>query len=451
VTDPIDTYIEANSAELVEDLRRLVRQPSVAAEGRGIRECAELLLGQMRSFGMAPELIEGAGPPVIYARVPGAGERTLLLYGHYDVQPATPAEWEFDPWGAEIHDGRMYGRGTVDNKGAVMAALQGVRAYLATGTPLPVSVAFLIEGEEEIGSPNLAPFLREHAQKLRADALVNFDDNVWPDGRPRVVSGVKGTVRVRIEARRPREFHSMMAPLVENALWRLAAALGTLRAPDGSILIDGFYDDVRPPTPAELAAIRALPWDGADVLRISGQRSVVGGLAGSAALERLYLQPGLNITGLEGGYVRPMAKSVVPSFGAAELDFQTVPNQSAARIMAALRSHLYRRGFDDLHLELIGDMGWLRAAVDGPIAGALGAAIRAVHGVEPARQPTYPGYGPEPLFAELLGIHDQAFSGFGPTEDRLHAPDEYIRVADYLAGARVMARLIREYARAPRA
>jgi acetylornithine deacetylase/succinyl-diaminopimelate desuccinylase-like protein len=443
-------YLRATQERQIADLRHLMQQPSVAIQNLGMAECADLLCRQMSALGMAPQLLPTAGFPVVYCHLPGVSEYTLLIYGHYDVQPVDNL-WSVDPWGAVMEGGRIYGRGAVDDKGAVMAAMQGVAAYLAGGTSLPVSVIFLIEGEEEIGSPSLATFLQEHRDLLRADALINFDDNVWPDGRPRVVSGVKGSVSVRIEARRPREFHGMMAPLIENALWRLQAALATLRTPDGAITIDDFYDDVRPHTQAELGAMETLPWDGKGLLRESGQTQFVGGVSGKDALLRLYLTPSCNLTGLEGGYVRPMRKSVTPHFGAAEINFRTVPNQSGERIAQLLRSHLDRRGFDDLSVELMSEMDWFRCSPDSPAALALGAAIRRSFGVEPARQPTYPGSGPEPLFARILGIQEQAYSGFGPTEDRLHAPDEYIRVEDYLTGAKCVALLLEEYPKAVRA
>jgi acetylornithine deacetylase/succinyl-diaminopimelate desuccinylase-like protein len=440
----IGNYLHENREQVIEDLRRLMQQPSVAIQNLGMAECADLLFGQMRDFGMNPQMLPTANFPVIYSRLEGTSPYTLLIYGHYDVQPVDDL-WSYDPWGAVVEGDRIYGRGAVDNKGAVMAALQGVRAYLATGTPLPVSVVFFIEGEEEIGSPNLAPFMQAHRELLRADALINFDDNVWPDGRPRVVSGIGGSAMVRIEARRKREFHGMMAPLIENAIWRLQEALGTIRRPDGTITIDNFFDDVRPPSEVELAAMAALPWDGAHLLRDSGQDEFVGGVRGLEALTQLYLTPSCNITGIEGGYVRPMRKAVVPHFAAAELDFRTVPFQRGERIVELLAAHFARRGFTELRVELMGETDWFRCSTTSPAAVALGNAIRSTFGVEPARQPTYPGFGPEPLFAQILGIEEQAYSGFGPTDDRLHAPDEYIRIDDYLNGAACVAALLAEY------
>jgi len=239
----------------------------------------------------------------------------------------------------------------------------------------------------------------------------------------------------------------MMAPLIENALWRLHSALTTLRTPDGTITVDDFFDDVRPPTADELAAMATLPWDGAYLLRDSGQASFVGGVSGLDALTRLYLTPCCNLVGWEGGYVQPIQKSVVPRFAAAELDFRTVPYQRGEQIVHLLRQHLDRRGFTDLSVKLLVETDWFRCAPDSPAAAALGNAIRNTFGVEPARQPTYPGFGPEPLFAQLLGIEEQAYSGFGPTEDRLHAPDEYIRIVDYLKGAACVASLLQEYPR----
>lgn len=445
MTQVILDYLRKQTDKLIEDLQTLLRQPSVATQNLGMDDCATLLCQQMSSLGLPAELLATDGFPFVYSRLAGTSEHTLLIYGHYDVQPVNEALWDHDPFGATIADGRIYARGAVDDKGPVMAVLQGIGAYLATGTPLPVTVILAIEGEEEIGSPNLAPFMERYRARLQADALVNFDDNVWPDGRPRVVSGVKGSARIRLEARRPREFHGMMAPLVENALWRLQAALGTMCTPDGRITIDNFYDDVRAPTPAEQDALDQLPWDGKDILRLSGQERFIGGVTGSEALVQLYLQPSCSLTGLEGGYVRPMRKSVVPHFGAAELDFRTVPDQRGERIAQQIRSHLDRRGFDDVHVELLSEMDWFRCSPESPIAGALSKAIRQAFGVEPARQPTYPGCGPEPLFAQILGIQDQAYSGFGPTEDRLHAPNEYIRIEDYLRGVECVVHLLREY------
>ena len=445
-TNPVVDFIRNNRELLIDDLRQFMQQPSVAIQNLGMAECADLLCRQMADFGMAPQLLPTASFPAIYSRLQGTSDYTLLIYGHYDVQPVDNL-WTFDPWGAVIDDGRIYGRGAVDDKGAVMAALQGVRAYLATGTPLPVSVIFFIEGEEEIGSPNLVPFLREHGDLLKADALINFDDNVWPDGRPRVVSGIGGGALIRLEARRKREFHGMMSPLIENAIWRLQTALGTIRQPDGTITIDDFFDDVRPPTEAELEAMRTLPWDGAHLLRDSGQSEFVGGRRGLDALVSLYLTPGCNITGIEGGYVSPMRKAVVPAFAAAELDFRTVPFQRGERIVELLRAHLDRRGFTDISAELLVETDWFRCSPTSPAAVALGNAIRKTFGCEPARQPTYPGFGPEPLFTQILGIEEQAYSGFGPTDDRLHAPDEYIRIDDYLNGAACVASLLEEYPR----
>ncbi len=218
--------------------------------------------------------------------------------------------------------------------------------------------------------------MRSHADQLRADALANFDDNVWPDGRPRVVVGVKGTVKISIESKRPREFHGMMAPLVQNALWRLMEGLNTLRTPDGRITIDNFFDDVRDPTPTELEALRLLPWDGKDILRISGQQEFVGGLSGIDALNQLYLMPSCSLTGLTGGYIYPMRKSVVPNHGIAELDFRTVPNQTGERIKQLIQDHLARRGFDDLTVSLLAEMDWFRSSLDSPVAHALSNAIR---------------------------------------------------------------------------
>ena len=439
-------HLTANANRHVADLQTFIRIPSVASQNRGVRKCASWLVDFMRGAGIEPRVDENANYPVLLAEVRGASDRSLLIYLHYDVQPADEPEWRHDPWSAAIVDGRMYGRGTVDNKGPVAAAIEAVRAYLECGIRLPVTVKFLIEGEEEVGSPSLRPVLERHHDFLSCDALVNYDDNVWFDGRPRVVCGIKGSVGVRLEARTKREFHSMMAPLVTNAALRLTWALNTLVDPDGRIKIRGFYDAVIPPTAKEMEALADLRWTGEETLAAAGQTTFVGGRTGTEALTEWLLRPSVNLNGITGGYVAPARKGVVPNFAAAELRVGTVPNQTPQRVIELFRAHLAAEGFGDIDVSLKGGNPWARTPIDSEIAVALGNSLRDAFGRGLAYQPTFAGSGPEGVFQELFPHMQQAYSGFGPTDDNLHAPNEYIVVDDYLRGIESIARLFDGYA-----
>jgi acetylornithine deacetylase/succinyl-diaminopimelate desuccinylase-like protein len=187
MNEQVLAHLRANAQRHVKDLRTFVRMPSITSQNRGMRECVAWLAEFMSRAGISPVVIEDANFPVLMAEVKGTSPRSLLVYGHYDVQPADEPEWNYDPFAAEIVDGRMYGRGTVDDKGQVMAVLEAVRAYLECGLRPPVTVKLLLEGEEEVGSPSLKPVMLAHRDFLDSDALVNFDDSVWFDGRPRVV------------------------------------------------------------------------------------------------------------------------------------------------------------------------------------------------------------------------------------------------------------------------
>ena len=452
MTDPrplpaaVQSYLRAHGDEHVRDLQALVRQPSVAAQNKGVRECAAWLAGFMRDIGIPPLVVEEANFPVLLAEVPGASDRALLIYLHYDVQPADEPEWQTSPWGAEIIDGRMYGRGTVDNKGPLMAVLEATRAYLACGLKPPVTVKFLFEGEEEVSSPSLPGVLRAYHERIQADGLVNFDDNVWVDGRPRVVCGIKGAAKLRLEARTRREFHAMMSPLVHNAAWRLVWALNTLVSPDGRILIRDYFDDVVPPQPRDIALLADLGWDETQLLRESGQTEFWGGRRGVEALTWLYLEPTINLGGVSGGYVLPAQKGVVPNFAAAELRCGLVPNQTPERVVELVRRHLAAEGFADIDVQLIGRNPWARTSVDSDLAQALARSLRAAFERDVVLAPTFPGSGPEGVFQELFPTMQQAYSGFGPVEDRLHAPNEYIVIDDYLSGVETTARLFGEFA-----
>src|SRR5215212_1336880 len=244
----ISAYVDEHAESMLEQLKVLVRQPSISAQDVGVKECAELLAEMMRADGIDTQILPTAGQPVIVGKgdaVPGAP--TVLIYGHYDVQPVDPLEaWHSPPFEPVVRDGRLWGRGTGDNKGQLLAQLLAYRAWNAVAGRPPVNVKFIFEGEEESISPHLADFCRRNRELLQADLVYESDGPVHGSGRQTVSLGVRGVLSVELEARGAnRDFHSGHGGnLLPNPAWELVHLLGTMRSLDGRILIDGFYDDV---------------------------------------------------------------------------------------------------------------------------------------------------------------------------------------------------------------
>ncbi|GAB4564620.1 MAG: M20/M25/M40 family metallo-hydrolase [Anaerolineae bacterium] len=432
----MDTYrawIDQHKEELIADLRRLLRQPSISAQDYGIRECAGLVAEMLEEWGIAAQIHETARHPVVTGELEGRGDKTMLIYGHYDVQPPDPLElWEHDPFGAEVVDGRIYARGAVDDKGNMLAAIEAVRGLKELGQ-LPCRFKFIIEGEEEISSPSLYPFVAEHRDLLEADALAGFDGNVTPSGRPEVMLGMKGICYVEMSAEVGRDQHSSKAPLVPNPAWRLIWALNSLKGPDEQIKVPGFYDDVVPPTEQELAALEQMEWNEEALRQAWGVERFLSGRTGQDARVALLFEPTCTVCGFEAGYTGPGAKTVLPGKARCKVDFRLVPRQDPHDIFRKVRAHLDAQGFSDVDLRLIGALKASKTPLDAPVAQALIAALRDVFGVQPSVKPLVEGSGPGYIFEELLQI-PQVYSGFGPTEDRLHSPNEYITVEGYLRG-----------------
>ena len=258
-------YIDAHSQDFLRDLAQLIRQPSVSAKGEGIQECAEMVEKMMRKVGLSTRIIpEEKGNPVIYGEIKSeASEKTLLFYNHYDVQPPEPLdEWIHGPFSGEIEAGKMYGRGVADNKGNIVSRLSVVHAFLETVGSVPINLKFVIEGEEEIGSPHLAPVVRANRDLFSADAAIWEFGGTDRRGRPNVYLGLKGVLSVELRAKgASRDVHSANAPLVPNPAWRLLWALSNIKDKKDKILIQGFYDNVEPPSAEETKYLKDIPFE----------------------------------------------------------------------------------------------------------------------------------------------------------------------------------------------
>ncbi|MBI2872598.1 MAG: M20/M25/M40 family metallo-hydrolase [Chloroflexi bacterium] len=432
-----ERYVRDHLADALALVKRLCAQPSVSAQNYGVQECASLVGEVLTEAGFQARLLPTADPryPVVYAELSGESPHTLLLYNHYDVQPPDPLElWESPPFQPVEREGRLYGRGVYDDKGEIGARLAAVRALLETRGRLPCTVKFLIEGAEEIGSPGLEAFVKEHRELLRADACIWEGGGVNWEGQPQITLGVKGMAYVELECRAAAtDSHSSYAPVVPNAAWRLAWALSTLKGPDERVRIRGFYDDVVPPTEAELEAIRAMPAEEALYKESLGVRRFLLDAQGFEFRRRVLLEPTCNICGIQSGYTGEGTKTVLPAVARAKLDFRLVPEQRPEDIVAKLRVHLEEHGFQDVEVMALEGEAPARTPMDSPWVALVTNAARTVYGKEPVIIPTMPGTGPMHPFVKVLGL-PVASSGIGYPDNRIHAPNENIRHDYFLLG-----------------
>lgn len=441
-----EAYIKANRPRFLEELGALCAQPSVAATGTGLAETAALIESRLRGLGATVErtVIDG-GAPVICAEI-GTGARTLLVYNHYDVQPAEPLdEWASPPFELTQRGGRLYGRGVADDKGDLVCRLQAVEAYQEAVGPLPLRLRFVVEGEEEIGSPHLAAFADQHPELLEADGCL-WETGAKDASRRFVLElGVKGLCYVELSVRTAdSELHSMWGGVIPDAAWRLVWALASLKDARESILIEGFRDHVRPPTALELEHLATIPFDEEEIRRSFGFRHYVRDLAGLDLLVKHFYEPTCTICGMSSGYTGQGLKTVLPAVATAKVGFRLVPDLTPELVVDLLRAHLDRVGFDDVEVRFLGGIMPARSALDSPFVRACAAAAERVYGESPIVYPTSPGSGP--LYT-LCRDTPAVMAGVAHANSRLHAPNENIYVEDYFQGIQFAGELIQRFAR----
>ncbi len=449
----ITAYLDANAARIRGELFDFLRIPSVSARSEhdgDTRRAAEWLRGTMERAGLRAEVLDTAGHPVVLGEWRNAGpdRPTLLVYGHYDVQPAEPLElWDSPPFEPTVRDGNVYARGSVDDKGQLFLHVKAIEAHLATNGTLPVNVVVLAEGEEEVGSAHLAPFVREHAARLQCDAVVISDSAMFAPGQPSILSSLRGMAYCQIDVQGPAgDLHSgSYGGAVVNPAMTLARILATFHDDQGRIAIPGFYDKVRPWPERVREGMRALPFD-EETFRHEAGSPALGGEAGYTVLERLWTRPTCEINGLLSGYTGEGAKTVLPAKAMAKVSCRLVPDQDPEEIAGLLRAHVERvapAGVTVTVRALHGGRPW-RADLAGPIYDAARRALAEAFGKEPVivgEGGSIPVVGD---FERILGA-PVLLVGFGLPGENAHAPNEWMSLENFDVGMRAMARLYEEY------
>lgn len=436
-------YIDARRDEYLARLIDYVRRPSISAHGLGIAETADYIAAVLDGLGMGAQVLPTAGWPMVYAeRLDAPGAPTVLLYGHYDVQPPEPLEaWISPPFEPTVRDGRLYGRGVGDNKGQHLAQILAVEALLACRGRLPCNVKILLEGEEEIGSPQMPAFVAANRERLACDLVITADGPVHESGRSCVMFGVRGVLSFELRARGAnRDLHSgNFGGVAPNPLWTLVHLLATMKRPDGTITIDGFYDNVQPPSELERAALEKLPVDLAALMASLGLKRLDAPEERGYA-ERLALWPTLTINGLHGGYGGPGSKTVLPSEAVAKCDIRLVEAQTAAEIFAKLQAHVQRHA-PDVELIWQGAMDPSKTPMDSPYTAPLVAGITQAQGEPPLLLPAMGGSLPEYVWTKILGVHAFVVP-YANADEANHAPNENLELARFFGGIKTGAAIL---------
>jgi acetylornithine deacetylase/succinyl-diaminopimelate desuccinylase-like protein len=441
--DDVFAHVEANRVAFTERLAGWVRRPSVSATGLGMPEAA----------GHARDLVEAAGleatveptggwPLVLGHRAGPPGAPTVLVYGHYDVQPPDPLDaWTSPPFEPEVRDGRLYGRGTADNKGQHLAQLLAMESLLATRGGLPCTVKVLLDGEEEIGSPNLAAFAAANRDRLAADLVVWSDGPVDPAGGWRLVFGVRGIASFELRARGAnRSLHSgNWGGVAPNPLWTLVHLLASMRDAGGRITVEGFGDEVELLGSEERAALDRLPVD-VEAVKAELGLAELDAPAGRGFAERLAAWPTLTINGLHGGYGGEGTQTVLPSAAVAKCDVRLVHAQRAGDVYEKLEAHV-RRHAPGVELVRQGSMEPSRTPMDSPFTEPIRAGMAAAQGAGPLLVPVLGGSLPLHVFTGVLGLPTFGIP-LGNPDQANHAPDENLDLDRFQVGVKTAAAVL---------
>jgi acetylornithine deacetylase/succinyl-diaminopimelate desuccinylase-like protein len=458
MTEPQD-FVTRELPRFQEEMFAFLRIPSVSMRSEhdgDTRTAARWLADAMKDAGLAAEVLDTPRHPIVLGEWRGAGddEPTILIYGHYDVQPVEPLDlWESPPFEPDVRGDRIYCRGIADDKGQLFLHVKALEAHLATRGNLPVNVIFLAEGEEEIGSPSLVPFVREHRARLACDAVVISDTSMFSPELPSLLFSLRGIAYFEVHVQGPSsDLHSgSYGGAVVNPAVALARMIGTLHDDAGRIAIEGFFDDVMDWDESTRRAIRDLPFT-EDGFRAEVGAPALGGERGYTTLERLWIRPTCDVNGMLSGYTGEGSKTVLPASAMAKISFRLVPDQSPERVEALVKEHFRKvapPGVTVAVQHLHGGYPW-KAETGGPLMDAAGTALEAAFGT----RPVLVGEGGSiPIvvdFQRILGAQCLLVGFCHPTSN-IHAPNEWFPLGNVEKGIRTLVRLYEEIGQSERA
>src|SRR6056297_1118335 len=444
----VEKYIQENAKSFEEQLFHFLRIPSVSTDSKhkgDVKKAAQFLIDQLNEIGLDKVTMhETDGHPIITAeKCPHEDQPTVLIYGHYDVQPSDPDElWKTPPFEPTVKEGRVYARGSSDDKGQSFTHVKAIEAYMKTGTDLPVNVKFILEGEEEIGSPNLIPFIQSNKELLECDMVLISDTAMFGEDQPSITYGLRGLAYMEVHVTGPnRDLHSgVFGGAVENPANALANIISKLADENGVIQIDGFYDDVEGMTSEMRDAYSRLPHSDSSYMSDLGITELHGE-KGYSTLERASARPTLDVNGIWGGYQKEGAKTVLPSKAGAKISMRLVPDQEPDKIAKLFKEYVEKIAPESVNIEVKAHHGGHPVVIDLDFYG-LKAAAQAFEDVYEKEALFSREGGSIPIvadFKKILGVNS-ILMGFGLTKDALHSPNESFSLKDFHRGIKTSAR-----------
>ena len=449
--ESVEAYLQQNSERFVSELSDLLRIPSVSGDSAfkgDVRRAAQLVEQQMRQAGMTTELVETPGHPIVVGTLTQApGAPTVMIYGHYDVQPPDPLQdWITPAFEPTVRDGKIYARGATDDKGQMLTHIKAIEAWTKAVGKLPVNVKVIIEGEEEVGSRNLDDFLEAHREQLACDIVVVSDTSQYAPGIPAITYGLRGIIAAEVVVRGPKQdLHSgIFGGAVTNPVNTLCHLVACLHNDQGRVLIPGFYDEVTPLTLQERKQFAALQFDEKAFLDALGVKTGWGE-PDFTSNERRWARPTCDVNGITGGYQGEGPKTIIPSWARAKITCRLVPNQNPEKIVQSLETYLRSQLRPGTTLEFKSDHGNSGLVFDtsSPYMQAASRAIAAAFGREPVFIREGGSIPVVKTFKDILGA-DTLLLGWGQNTDNLHSPNEHFTLADFHHGIHASARLMWE-------
>jgi len=440
--DKMEGYIDEHRDKFKDELIDLLRIPSISTNSEhkpDVLKAGNFLADQLKGLDMdAVKLFETDGNPILFAEHHYSDDApTVLIYGHYDVQPPDPLDlWESPPFEPEIREGKIYGRGTCDDKGQLYIHLKALETFHETGTELPVNIKFILEGEEEVGSPNLTPFLEGHQDLLACDMVLISDTAMFAEDTPSITYGLRGLAYLEVEINGPnRDLHSgIYGGAVDNPVNVLCEMISQMKDEQGRITIPGFYDDVKPLTTEDRNAFADLPFD-EEAYKEELGLNALNGEEGYSTLERAAARPTLDVNGIWGGYTGEGAKTVLPSKANAKISMRLVPDQEPDVIKKLFTDYMHQIAPETVSVTVEAHHGGYPAMTDLSFYGlkAAGKAFEKVYGKEPLYSREGGSIPIVADFKKILGA-ESILMGFGLDSNAIHSPNEHFLMKDFYRG-----------------